>query len=181
MTALSPAPTPSLEDAATPAGVARRRRQRRIALAALSVAGFLDALYMLAYHEELIDRLVCPFFGEGCERVGRSPHAVHFGLPNALVGALGYAVMATLAVALGDRPARQRSFPALALGATAGAAAAASAILTYEQPARVGAWCFWCLLSAALNAAILPLALAEVREVRSARRAVPTTEGGRGP
>lgn len=173
MTALSPVHATPPADAPAQAGVARpRRRQRRIALAALSVVGFLDALYMLAYHEGLIDRLVCPFFGEGCERVGRSPHAVHFGLPNALVGALGYAVMATLAVALGDRPARQRPYPALALGATAGAAAAASAVLTYEQPARVGAWCFWCLLSAALNAAILPLALAEVREARSAGHAL---------
>ncbi|MDQ7829655.1 MAG: vitamin K epoxide reductase family protein [Armatimonadota bacterium] len=173
MTALSPTHATPPADAPAQGGVARpRRRQRRIALAALSVAGFLDALYMLAYHEGLIDRLVCPFFGEGCERVGRSPHAVHFGLPNALVGALGYAVMTTLAVALGDRPARQRPYRVLALGATAGAAAAASAVLTYEQPARVGAWCFWCLLSAALNAAILPLALAEVREARSARHAL---------
>lgn len=117
----------------------------------------LDALYMLAFHEGLIDRLMCPFFGKGCEIVGRSQQARHFGIPNAAVGAMGYAVMATLAVWSGDKTSRR--WQSLGLVGTSSLAALASAILTWEQGARVKAWCFWCLTSAVINAAILALSL----------------------
>src|SRR5262245_7453610 len=128
-----------------------RREIRRLGIAGLAVTGFVDALYMLGYHGGLLRSLRCPFFGSGCERVGRSSHAVHFGVPNAAAGAVGYAAMAALALWAGDRAPAERPLPALGLGAVAGAAGVASAILTWEQPNRVGAWCFWCLSSAAIN------------------------------
>lgn len=145
------------------------RRRRRAAIAGLGVLGLLDALYMLAYSEGLIDHLVCPFFGEGCETVGRSPHARHLGVPNSAVGALGYAVLATLAVWSGDAPARRQPLRALGMASIGVGAAAASAFLTWEQHAKVRAWCFWCLTSAGINAVVLPLAVAEARDVRRAR------------
>lgn len=132
-------------------------RLRRLTIAGLSMLGMLDALYMLAFHEGLVDRLVCPFFGKGCEIVGRSKQAEHFGVPNAAVGALGYAVMATLAVWRGDKISRR--WQSMGLVGTSGLAALASAILTWEQGTKVKAWCFWCLTSAVLNAAILALSL----------------------
>jgi uncharacterized membrane protein len=138
---------------------------RRRTIAGLSFIGIADALYMLAYTEGLIDRLVCPFFGEGCEIVGRSDYAKSFaGVPNSAVGALGYAGMATLAVWSGNHPPGTVPLRALALGGAAVAAGAASAYLTWAMKSKVRAWCFWCLGSAALNAAILPLALAEARD-----------------
>jgi uncharacterized membrane protein len=136
-------------------------RTRRLAIAALSFAGIAEALYMLAYDEGLLDSLWCPFFGEGCEIVGRSQHAKHFGVPNAAVGAVAYAGMAALALWAGDKP-RRRWQPAL-LSAVAGTAAATSAFLIYEQGAKVRAWCFWCLNSAAINAAILPISIVDAR------------------
>ncbi|MBI3946912.1 MAG: vitamin K epoxide reductase family protein [Armatimonadetes bacterium] len=138
-----------------------RERRRRLAIAGLSVLGLLDSLYMLAYEEEWIDSMACPFFGEGCEKVGRSAHARHFGVPNAAVGAVGYGVMAVLALWRGRPRRARRSWQSAALAAMSGLAAAASLFLTWEQPARVRAWCFWCLTSAAINAAILPLSLRE--------------------
>jgi uncharacterized membrane protein len=132
-------------------------RARRLTIAGLSILGMLDALYMLAFHEGLIDRLVCPFFGEGCEIVGRSDQARHFGVPNAAVGAMGYAVMATLAIWSGDKTSHR--WQSLGLVGTSGVAALASAILTWEQGAKVKAWCFWCLTSAVINAGILALSL----------------------
>jgi uncharacterized membrane protein len=77
--------------------------------------------------------------------------------------------MATLAVLLGDGPARRHPLTARSLSGISAAAVAASAVLTYEQRVKVRAWCFWCLLSAAINAAILPLALAEALEASSGR------------
>ncbi|MBI2835258.1 MAG: hypothetical protein HYX76_12610 [Acidobacteria bacterium] len=134
---------------------------KRLLVVTLSLAGLADALYMLAYTEGLIDHLACPFFGPGCEIVGRSKHAKHFGIPNSAVGALGYGAMATLATWSGDRTPEQRPLQPLALAAISGGAAAASAWLTYEMHAKVKAWCFWCLTSAAINAIILPLAVAD--------------------
>lgn len=123
------------------------------AILGLSLLGLADALYMLAYHEGWIDRMWCPFFGRGCEIVGRSPQARHAGVPNAAVGALGYAGMAALAATDASG-----TLPALGLAALATGAVAASAALTREMAVRVRAWCFWCLLSAGINAAICALA-----------------------
>jgi uncharacterized membrane protein len=127
----------------------------RRAIAGLALLGMADSIYMLSYHLGLIDSLACPFFGEGCNRVGRSPHARHFGVPNAAVGVAGYATMATLA-AVSERRKGWR-WPSRLLAATSLSAFGASAFLTWEQPFRVGAWCFWCLSSAAINLAILLL------------------------
>jgi uncharacterized membrane protein len=73
-------------------------------------------------------------------------------VPNAAVGAAGYAGMAALAAMDGA------GAPAVGLAVMSTAAAAASAALTWEMAARVRAWCFWCLLSAGINAVICALA-----------------------
>lgn len=138
--------------------LSRGERAARLGIAGLSLIGVADALYMLAYDEGLIDSLVCPFFGEGCNIVGRSEHATHFGVPNAVVGTLGYAAMAALALWSGDKPPERRPVQSLSLAAIAAAAFGTSIYLTWEQAAKVKAWCFWCLLSAGINLAIVPLA-----------------------
>src|SRR5512138_1900289 len=102
-------------------------RARRLATAALGTLGTLDAFYMLMYDEGLIEHLVCPFFGEGCEIVGRSKHAKHFGVPNAVVGALGYTGMAALALWAGDKASKQRPLQPLAQAALASVFAGTSA------------------------------------------------------
>ena len=141
--------------------------RRRGAVVVLCAAGVADALYMLAYQKGWIDAMVCPFFGTGCETVARSPQARLLGVSNAAIGAAGYAVMGALALALGGRSARA---PALALGGAVGAGVVASAVLTWEQAYRVRAWCFWCLGSAAINLALVPLVVPDVRTALAARR-----------
>jgi uncharacterized membrane protein len=138
-------------------------RWRRLTIAGLSTLGLLDSFYMLAYHEGWIDSLVCPFFGEGCNIVGRSKQARHFGVPNAAVGAAGYAAMGTLALAGGKLTGKPEQLRKVGLAGASSAAALASIYLTWEQKSKVKAWCFWCLSSAAINALIFPLAIAEAR------------------
>lgn len=116
---------------------------------------------MLAYHGGLIRSLACPFFGKGCEIVGRSRHATHFGIPNAAVGVVGYAAMGALTLWAGDRAPERRPWPLLGLAATSASAFVASVFLTWEQAAKVKAWCFWCISSAVINLLILPVALKE--------------------
>lgn len=144
------------------AGAQRSQPAERIArlgIAGLALAGIAEALYMLAYDEGLLDSLACPFFGEGCNIVGRSEHAVHFGVPNAAVGAVGYAAMAVLALWAGDKPPTRRPWQLLGLAAASLAAFAASIVLTWKQAKKVKAWCFWCLSSAVANTLIFPVAL----------------------
>lgn len=118
---------------------------------------------MLAYEEGVIDSLICPFFGEGCNIVGRSKHARHFGIPNAAAGIMGYAAMASLALWGGAKPSAQRPLRSAALAGIASAAAAASAFLLWEQKAKVHAWCFWCISSAVVNWIIFPLSAVDLR------------------
>src|SRR5439155_8354202 len=140
----------------------------------LAVAGILDALYMLGYHGGLIASLRCPFFGSGCNRVGRSAHAVHFGVPNAAVGTVGFAAMAALALWAGKHDVTERPLHAVGLGALSTAAGGVSGYLTWEQPTKVGAWCFWCLTSAAINASIWTLSVGDaVRALRALRARAP--------
>jgi uncharacterized membrane protein len=127
----------------------------------LAVLGLADALYMLSYTGGLVGSLACPFFGEGCNTVGRSSHAKHLGVPNAAVGAVGYAAMAAMALWAGDHPPGRRPWPPLALSAASLSAFTAGLFLTWEQATKVKAWCFWCLSSTAINALILPMALRE--------------------
>ncbi len=137
------------------------------AIIGLSLLGFADALYMLAYHEGWIDRMWCPFFGSGCEIVGRSPESSLTGVPNAAVGAAAYAGMAALAaIDAGTRHA----LPALGLAGISAAAAAASAALIWEMGTRVRAWCFWCLMSAGINTALCALAWSNMSESMRRRR-----------
>lgn len=150
--------------------LSQTERSFRLGVAGLSMVGIADALYMLAYHGGLLNSLVCPFFGEGCNRVGRSKHARHLGVPNAAVGAVGYAAMAALALWAGDKPPEKRPWQPLGLAVASVSALGASAFLTWEQAAKVKAWCFWCLSSAVINLVILPVALRDARRALDAIR-----------
>src|SRR5437667_12244053 len=88
--------------------------------------------------------------------------AKHFGVPNALAGVVGYALMSVLALRHGRNNDRQRLEP-LTLAALGLSAAVAGAYLTWEQKSKVHAWCFWCLLSTAISFSIAPLAIADAR------------------
>jgi uncharacterized membrane protein len=157
-------------------------RARRLATAGLSALGFAAALYMLAYEEGLIDSLICPFFGEGCNTVGRSGQARRLGVPNAAVGALGYGVLGTLAAWSGREPAGRRPLRTLGTVAVGAAAVAASAVLTWEQAVKVRAWCFWCLSAAAINAVILGLSAVDAPDAwRALRRTSLHATAQRGP
>jgi hypothetical protein len=61
---------------------------------------------MLAFTEGVLDTMACPFFGDGCAKVGRSPHVRELGVPHAAIGVLGYALMTLLALSEGGAPRR---------------------------------------------------------------------------
>ncbi len=135
-----------------------------VALLGLCAVGLANGLHPLACHRRLIDRMWRPLGGDGCATAARAPEARHLGAPNAAVGAAGYIAIAALSSATVPS-AKVRSYP---LAATALAAWVASALLLWEQAAKVRVWCFWCLAGAGINTALLPLAL--LRGHRMARQ-----------
>ena len=66
------------------------------AVAAVSAAAML---YVGLYQGRLVGRLICPFFGEGCEGVANAPFARPFGIPDGYIGSVLYIVIVALLLA----------------------------------------------------------------------------------
>lgn len=133
---------------------------RRLILA-LSAAGAADSFYLLLFQTGAIRHPWCPFFGSGCERISGSKRAQPIGIPDAIFGVVGYALLGALAAAGGARRYREQPVLPLALAGAGGGAAAISAVLTWLQWSEFENFCFWCLLSATISTAIFPLTLPE--------------------
>lgn len=128
---------------------------RFLFVAVLAGLGFLDSLYLTVIHYQNASPVCGPFLS--CEIVLRNPYATIIGeTPNALWGVLYYLILAALGVKL-----YREKDGALFLGAkiVAGLSALAHLYFLYLQAFVIGAWCPYCLLSAALTAAIVLLLL----------------------
>lgn len=125
-----------------------------LAVAVLSFAGLGISLYV--WRKQVTGAsLFC--LTRDCHRVINSPYARLFGVPNGALGALMFAALAVLALAM----RANLPWPALwvAALAIAGAGMALAAYLTYVQFFLLRGLCSWCLLSSALTVAILLLLL----------------------
>ena len=130
--------------------------------AALSLVGFFLALYLWLWKIGFVgDALAC---GTGaCETVQLSSYAIFFGQPVAFWGVLGY--LGLFVVSLwGLQPSwSARREPTVALAVLAGLGVAFTAYLTYLEAFVIRAWCRWCLVSAAIIAAVFVVALVGLR------------------
>ncbi|HOM73388.1 MAG TPA: vitamin K epoxide reductase family protein [Armatimonadota bacterium] len=134
-------------------------------VAGLATAGVIDSLYLLLFQTKKIDRIICPIFGEGCERVSRHPIAYPRGIPDAIFGVAGYTAAAAIALAIPRTTGNtQKTLAAAAAGGSV-LAAGLSAFLTYAQPTKTGAWCFWCLVSAIISTTMAPIAISGSIEI----------------
>jgi uncharacterized membrane protein len=135
--------------------------RRGQAIALLALAGFFIALYLWLYKIGIIGELQC---GTGsCETVQASRYAELLGIPVALYGVVGYAVLfgaSLLAIAPGNADRRR---PELALAALASLGFAFTLYLTAVELFVIHAICRWCVTSAAIITAIWALALPGVR------------------
>jgi len=126
--------------------------RHRQAIALLAMVGLFVALYLWLYKIGVAGELKC---GTGaCETVQASRWAELFGVPVALFGVVGYAVILGVAlVAL--QPARlSRRGPGLLLATLATGGLLFSAWLTYLELFVIHAICRWCVVSALIRAAI---------------------------
>ena len=126
------------------------RRDRLTALAALlCLAGLAVAGYLTYVHLEGIAP-VCTT--GGCEKVQSSSYSELAGIPVALLGLVGYALIGVSLLWRGD----------LGHAATAALTLAGfgfSAYLTYLELFEIDAICQWCVVSAVLMTALLVVAV----------------------
>jgi uncharacterized membrane protein len=126
----------------------------RVATAALAIAGLAVAAYLTWVHYEDLEP-ICAGGGGGCEKVQSSEYAELAGVPVAVLGLAGYAlILASLAV------------PGEA-GRLAGALLALvgfgfSAYLTWLELFEIDAICQWCVASAVVMTALAVTTVARV-------------------
>ena len=124
------------------------------AAAALSLTGLALATYLSVTYLSGAD-LACGV-GGGCGAVTTSEYSRFLGIPVALLGVGGYAVLLLGSLAALGTP---QPPPILRWGITAIAAIgfAFSAYLTATQAFLIGSYCIYCLTSATLMTALLAL------------------------
>lgn len=124
----------------------------------LALLGFLDAAWLTASHFAG-QAVACGPTG-GCEVVLSSRYAVVAGLPVAAIGVAYYALASLLAWT--PRAAWTRGI-AVAFAGLEALALAFSGVLFWLQAAVIGAWCRFCLVSAAITLLLFATALWLVR------------------
>lgn len=125
-----------------------------LAAAALAVVGLADSGYLTVTHYTKTP-VPCSIV-EGCETVLTSSYAEIAGIPIAAFGAVAYFVAFSLAIlaAYGNRAAW------MLFGVQATLMAAVSAYLIYLQGFVIGAFCQFCLVSAATSISLFLVFLA---------------------
>ena len=125
-----------------------------LAAAALALLGLADSVYLTVSHYTKTP-VPCSIV-EGCETVLTSSYAEIAGIPLAAFGAAAYFVAFSLAIlaAYGNRAAW------MLFGVQAFLMAAVSAYLIYLQGFVIGAFCQFCLVSAATSIGLFIVFLA---------------------
>ena len=125
--------------------------QLRLAAAALGLAGLAIAIYLTVVHYDHSSP-VCVGGGGGCEKVQSSDYAELAGVPVAVLGTIGYAlILASLLV-----PGDAGRFAGALLGLVG---VGFSVYLTYLELFVIDAICQWCVASAVVMAALAAVTL----------------------
>jgi uncharacterized membrane protein len=132
--------------------------RHRMVVATLALAGVLLSTYLTLYHYGMVGPLVCGASGS-CEKVQLSRYAMFLGVPVAVLGLGGYALL--LVVALAGLEGRFADGPRVTqlLATISGGGVAFSIYLTYLELFRIHAVCKWCVGSAVVIAAIFVASL----------------------
>lgn len=135
----------------------------RVGLVGLAAIGFVTAGYLALFQLGVTTTVWDPIFGDGSMRVLESQVARTFPVPDALLGALAYALEIALGL-IGDRN-RWRTLPIAVLlyGVTSASLAVSAVGLLVAQPLVVGTWCSLCVLSALVSLLIFGPAMTETR------------------
>jgi uncharacterized membrane protein len=121
-------------------------------LIGISAASGLAMLYVGAYQIRAVEHLKCPVLGGGCEAVADAAFARPLGIPDGFIGAGMYGLLIVLALAGSQATWIQYSIRGVAIFATL------ANLIGVVDMARLGAFCFYCLLTTVLSPFLVWLA-----------------------
>lgn len=127
------------------------------AVAVLALGGLAVSTYLTALH--FTGGVPACGVGGGCEEVTTSRYAYFLGVPVAVIGMAGYTVLLLWGMALAGAVRAPRGWAA-GLTAVAGLGFAFSLYLTALQRFVIGAYCLYCLTSAAIMTVLFVLSAA---------------------
>jgi uncharacterized membrane protein len=116
------------------------------------------AMYQLGHTDEIWD----PVFGVGTRNVLDSDVSKAFPVSDAGLGAVTYLIEALTGFLGGTRRWRTMPWAVVLFGVLIVPVGVVSIVLVVLQPVAVGAWCFWCLITAALTVVMIGPAIDEL-------------------
>ena len=119
-----------------------------IAMVGLATSGFLAWEYARG------GSITCPVAGSGCDEVRQSPFSAVLGIPVPWLGIAYYSSFAVVEAVRQEFGAHQRMIGRLIV-CLAMIGVLASAWFTYLEAFVIGAWCFWCVVSAGCAVSLL--------------------------
>lgn len=142
------------------ADLARRRGVVGLSLVAVGSMGLI-ALYQMGIIKHLAEP---PLPILDADKVDASAEAYsRFAVPDGFLGLGSYAMTMGLAAMGGADRARTRPWIPLALAAKVAFDTSQAVRMTVDQASKERAFCSWCLLSAAMTFATVPLVIPEAR------------------
>jgi uncharacterized membrane protein len=135
---------------------------QRAGIIALAFVQFFAARHLAAYQLGHIADAWDPFFGDGTRRVLSSDVSRAFPVSDAGLGALTYLIEALTGLLGGTRRWRTMPWAVLLFGVLVVPVGVVSIVLVVLQPLAVGAWCFLCLVTAALTVLMISPAVDEL-------------------
>lgn len=134
---------------------------QRLPIVVLGAIGFFVSRYLAAYQLGHIDEVWDPLFGDGTARVLDSEVSRWFPVSDAGLGAVVYLVDSLSAIGSEQRY-RTTPWMVAILAVAAVPLGMSSVVLLILQPTVVGAFCFLCIVQAAITLGIVALALDEI-------------------
>jgi uncharacterized membrane protein len=116
----------------------------RNAVLVISAVSALAMLYVGAYQIRAVEHLKCPLLKHGCEVVADAPFARPFGIPDGFIAAAMYGLLVLLALLSPEIRWIRLSIRGVAV------LAVLANLLGVVDMARLGAYCFFCLLTTGL-------------------------------
>ncbi len=138
------------------------RLSERVPIAALSLLCWLTARTMASYQLGYLHELIDPVFGNGTIDVITSPLSKKFPVSDAGLGAMAYTLETIMALHGGEERWHKKPIFVLFFCMLIIPVGLVSTILIILQPLIVGAWCFWCLLTAIMMLFMITFAVDEM-------------------
>lgn len=135
---------------------------QRSPMIALSLAGFFLSRYLGAFQLGYLDWAADPFFGRGTVEILTSEVSRGFPVSDAALGASAISLEALMGFMGGTSRWRTMPWMVTFFGILVVPLGVAHVVLVILQPVAVGTWCSFCLATALLMLAMIPLAVDEV-------------------